>query len=250
MVDEEKLLLARTEDLYTLCDKYCCPRFSPFLDEAQQHFVMEKAGKRSGYTSGFFGGYPAAQRKVFGVFPEWYTYSEDDFLIKVLKFTKSFGEPLTHRDYLGTILSLGIDRAKTGDILVDGNTAYAFVAEDIVEFIRDQVTKVAGHGVKIEIISCREAVVPEQKFEEISVVAASLRLDAVAAAMLKLSRNLAVKLVETGRISVNHKVTQDAAKQLVQGDILSVKGYGRFILAHIGGKTRSERLHVIIKKYI
>ena len=175
MTDEEKLLLARTEDLFTLCDKYCCPRFSPFLDEAQQQLVMEKMGNRSGYTTGFFGGYAGARRKVFGVFPEWLPYSEDDFLIKVLKFTKSYGEPLTHRDYLGTILSLGIDRSKTGDILVDGDTAYAFAAEDIAEFIRDQITKVANRGVRIEIVGRGQVQVPEQKYEEISTVAAARR---------------------------------------------------------------------------
>ena len=250
LANEQKLLLARTEDLYTLCDKYCCPRFSTFLDEAQQQDIMENIGQRSGYSSGFFGGYPAAQRKIFGVFPEWFTYSEADFLIKVLKFTKSYGETLTHRDYLGTILSLGIDRAKTGDILVDGDTAYVFVAEDIAEFIRDQVTKVANRGVKIEIIPCGEAVIPEQKFEEIKAVAASLRLDAVIAAILNLSRNTAGKLVEAGRVSVNHRAAAETAKGLAEGDVLSVKGYGRFILSQVGGKTRSERLHVIIKKYI
>lgn len=250
LTEEEKLLLAKAEDLYTLCDKYCCPRFSVFLDESQQQLIRENIGEPSGYISGFFGGYPGAQRKVFGVFPEWVPYSETDFTIKVLKFIKNFGEPLTHRDYLGTILSLGIDRAKTGDILVDGDIAYVFVTEDIADFIRGQVTKVANRGVKIEVADCGGILVPEQKFQAISVVTASLRVDAVVAAMLRLSRNLSAKLILAGRVSINHKVSTDTAKQLSEGDILSVKGYGRYILAQVGGKTRSERLHVTIKKYI
>lgn len=250
MTEEEKLLLAKAEDVYRLCDKYCCARFTQFLDEAQQQLLIENIGAQAGYNTGFFGGYAGAQRKVFGVFPEWSPYSEDDFAIKVLKITKSFGEPLTHRDYLGTILSLGIDRAKTGDILVDGDTAYVFLLEDIADFVAGQITKIANRGVKTQVVSVREIEVPEQKFSVQGVVAASLRLDAVVGAMLHISRNLACRLVEGGKVSVNHKVTEETAKQLKEGDLLSVRGYGRFLLAEVGGKTRSERLHILIKKYI
>ena len=248
LTEEERLLVAKTEDLFALCDKYQSPRFSAFLTEEEQALLAPVI--KSVLNWRFYGGYPEAGRKVLGVFPEWAEPEEADFTIKVLKITKTYGEPLTHRDYLGTILSLGVDRSKTGDILVDGQTAYVFVCSDIAAFLRENITKIANRGVSVEIMEPGQVRVPEQKFETLDVVAASLRLDAVVAAMLHMSRNAAVKLIEGGKVAVNHRPAEDGAKQVTEDDLLSVRGYGRYKVCGAGGTTRSGRLHLDIKKYI
>lgn len=250
MEREEKLLLARIDDLFHACDKYCVARFSPFLDGAQKRMVEENYLSISGYQTLFFGGYPESERQMFGVFPEWEDATQSHFPISVLQITSGYGEPLSHRDYLGSILSFGIDRNKTGDILIDGNTAYVFASTDICEYLRENIKKVGNRGVKIEAVSPSDITVPEKQFELIDAVAASARLDAVLAAVLKLSRAQAVKLIEAEKVSIDHKMASDGAKNLTEGCLLSVRGYGRMRLDELGANTRKGRLHIRVKRYL
>ena len=124
MTSEEKLLIAKCEDLFRLCDRYADCRFSDFLNEAEQAFIQREIGQRLGYNTQFFGGFSDAQRKIFGVFPEWMEISYDVFPIGVVKISKKYKKVLSHRDYLGTVLSTGLDRVKIGDIIVNEDGAY------------------------------------------------------------------------------------------------------------------------------
>ena len=121
MTSEEKLLIAKCDDLFSQCDRYSDVRFSQFLNEAEQAVIIKNIGNRIGYNCCFYGGYDCAQRKIFTVFPEWSEPCNEEFPIKVLKIVKKFKKELSHRDYLGTVLSKGIDRNKVGDILIDSD---------------------------------------------------------------------------------------------------------------------------------
>ena len=250
MTDEEKLLTAKTEDLFKLCDKYCEPRFSVFLNEAEQGIIHENIGSRIGYNTGFFGGYADSERQFFGVFPEWDEFSEDKFPVAVLSVKKTYKKELTHRDYLGTVLSLGIDRSKTGDILVTDEGAFIFVTEDIADFIEYNLTKIANCGVKVKRTELNNENIPEREYEIHNVVAASQRLDAILAAALNVSRRESGLYINSGKVSVNHKPLENLSCILKEGDLLSVRGVGRIILDGIGTETRSGRIHVTVKKCI
>lgn len=242
----DDIFLKKIQDVYKLCEKYHSPRFSKFLDEAQQA-VLEKEGLIGG---ALFGGYPEAERCMLGVFPDWQEPDNSVFPIKVLEIKKKYDKELTHRNYLGTILSLGIERNKIGDILVGKDVSYVFAAEDIAEFIKDNIRKIAGCGVDIRVCEPEDIKVPEKSFEIIGIVAASMRLDAVVAAMLKLSRSEAKAFIMSGRISVNHIEKEQTDFLLSEKDLLSVRGFGRAEIFEIGNKTRSDRIHVVLKKYI
>lgn len=248
MTEEEKMLSAKTEDLFRLCEKYASPRFSAFLNEAQVAYVMEYAGDRLGYHTRISGGYPEAERCVFGVFPDW--TESFDFPIAVLSFSKTYAKMLSHRDYLGTVLSLGIDRSKTGDILVHESGAYLFVMEDIADYIENNISKIANCGVKIESIPPEQIKLPQKEFEIVNGVAASTRLDAVLAGALNLSRRETALLINSGRTSVNHKPVEEISFALKEGDLLSIRGFGRMVLEEIGKNTRSGRIHILLKKYV
>lgn len=242
---KDELLLRRIGDVCRLCEKYHTPRFSGFLDEREQAEVSAAF-----YGCVMFGGYAGAERKIFGAFPEWCEPDNAEFPIKLLIFTKRYAKDLTHRHFLGTILSLGIDRAKIGDIVIDGDRTYVFVSEDIAEFIINGISKVAGVGVDIEVSDCADNFVPERRFEEISAVCASLRLDAVVASVLKISRSEAKAFITAGKAAVNHAETLNVDDIVKEGDLLSLRGFGRTEISQIGGKTRSDRLHITFKKYL
>ena len=242
----EDIFIKIMQDEFRVSEKYHTPRFSKFLDGAQQAELV-----REGIFGGIlFGGFESAERCVLGAFPDWQEPEKSLFPIKALYIRKKYDKELSHRDYLGTVLSLGIERNNIGDILVTDTGAYMFVLEDIAEFICDNISKVAGCGAEVTICDIDSVIVPERKFEEICVIAGSLRLDAVVAAMLKASRNDAKMLILAGKVSVNHTEFLNGDYILSEKDLLSVRGFGRAELFKIGGKTRSDRVHITLKKYI
>ncbi len=250
MTSEEKLLLKKTEDLYRLCDKHQKPQFSTFLNEAEMAFIKNNIGQRIGYNSYFFGGYDDAMRTVLGVFPEWEEIDTDIFPLKIIKVIKKYKKELTHRDYLGTVLSKGINREQVGDILVNDDGAYIFILSDIIEYVASGIDKISNVGVKTLVTEISEIEIPEPKFETINTVCASLRLDAIVSAMLKSSRKEAASLILGEKISVNHLPICNVSHILKENDIISVRGSGRYIFVRVDGTTRSDRLHIIVKKYI
>lgn len=249
-LDEEKLLIAKIDDLYKKCDKYASAVFSAFLDPASQAIVAEKCGSRVGYNVKMFGGFDEAERKVFGVFNEWEQPDDSAFAISVVSIKSKGAARLTHRDYLGAILSLGIDRGKVGDILVEDTYALVFVADDIAEYIGNNISKIGKCGVQTQVCAAADAHIPPRRFELINVVAASERLDAVIAAALNISRSNAVSAIEGARVQINHKVCENVSQKLCVGDLISVRGFGRVVLEDMGGVTRKGRRHITLKKFI
>jgi len=216
------------------------------LDETEQAVIKNERVLKGV----MFGGYDKAERKLFGVFPEWQEPEEDEFPIAILKVTKKYEKELNHRHYLGTILSLGIERNKIGDILPVEDGATIFVLEDIAGFIKENITKIAGCGVDIEICNKKDIKIPEKRFELIDIVAASMRLDACLSAILKISRKEAKNLALSGKVLINHLEAKSEDAKLDMGDLLSIRGFGRVEVVEIGGKTRSDRTHITVKKFI
>lgn len=242
----DDIFIKKIYDVARLSEKYHSPKFLKFLDETEQAII-----KNEGILQGvMFGGYDGAERKLFGVFPDWQEPSEEEFPIAILKFTKKYEKELNHRHYLGTILSLGIERNKIGDILPGDDGATIFVLEDIAGFIKENIKKIAGCGVDIDICDRNSVKIPEKRFELIDIVAASMRLDACLAAILKISRRDAKNLALSGKVLINHLEAKSEDAKLDIGDLLSIRGFGRVEVLEIGGKTRSDRVHITVKKFI
>lgn len=247
MIDAEKLLIDKMYDLQRLCERDFEPQFSDFLDGAEQAIVKRHCHMGSLNTR-LFGGFDDAEKKVLGVFPEW--MEPGDYPIKILKIEHSFGGELSHRDYLGSVLGLGIERSKTGDILIDGNIAYVFVLSGIAEYIKQNLEKIGSRGVKVSIADEEDLHLPERKFQFIEGVCASPRLDAVIGACTNLSRARAAEMINAGLVKLNHIECEQVAKNVCEGDLMSVRGYGRYILEKVGEETRKGRIHITLKKYI
>ena len=242
---DDSVFLSKIDDVIRLCDKYKTARFSRFLDSREQAVL-----KNSGFSGTLFGGYKGAERRIFGVFPDFQEPDFSLFPIDLLKITVRGGQSPSHRQYLGTILSLGIERDRIGDILIEDKTAYAFVSSDISHFVKENITKVGKCGVSLEYADLGSVSLPEKKFESISCICASLRLDAVVAGLMNISRNEAKSLILSGRLGVNHFEIKKTDFVLKEGDLLSIRGFGRAEIEKIGAKTRSDRIHITFKKYI
>lgn len=232
--------------MFALCGKYASARFSQFLDGAEIADIRDNVHFSYGYNVMFWGGFEDAERKIMGVFPGWEEASADKFPLSAVKFTASFSKKLTHRDYLGTLMSLGIDRSKTGDILIEDGAAYAFVCSDIAEYIAGNINKIANVGVKTELVT--EAVkIPAREYRTAEAVCASLRLDAVISGTLNISRNETARLISAGKVKLNYREINNASQTVKEGDLVSVRGFGRFFLDEAGNQTRKGRVHITVR---
>ena len=243
----DSLLKARLEDAVQLCRHQSCPRFVGFLDERQ--YILAQSVLRHVPEAFFFGGHRDAERVMAGIFPDFMVPDESFFPIIPIAFTYRPETALTHRDFLGTLLSCGIKREKIGDILCGEGLAVAFVQEELVAFICDQIGKVGGEGVRIE--SPYHGELPQaHHFKELRETIASPRLDAVVKALTGLSREGAAQLIQAGLVSLNHVSNDNVSASVKEKDILSIRGRGRFRIDSIGPLTRKGRLCLQASQYI
>ncbi|MBQ4284389.1 MAG: hypothetical protein IJB96_10745 [Lachnospira sp.] len=226
--------------------------YSSFLSMSEIAIYKTMSKELEFIKSDTFGGYPNAERQViqFGDSTEFGyvgTYPID--VIKVEPLSAKFSQNLTHRDYLGAILNLGIERHLIGDIIIRENEAYVFCLKRISEFIIDNLDTIKHTHVKCSL-SWAPLEILRPNFEELDVIAASPRIDAVVSALTNKSRSAVVELFKTGKIFVNSFSCQDHSKQLKEGDILVIRHVGKFIYDGSGNETRSGRVYVHMRKYV
>ncbi|MEE0714281.1 MAG: YlmH/Sll1252 family protein, partial [Blautia sp.] len=155
---------------------------------------------------------------------------------------------LTHRDYLGSILNLGIERCKVGDILVEEDGAFVFCHTYMADFLIEKVCRIKHTPVKAERIT-EESQLPTPKREEISGTVASPRLDSVIGLAFRTSRSSMISYIEGGKVFINGKSVVSNGYTLKEGDIVSVHGKGKFQFHSVTSKTKKNRYHVILYKY-
>ncbi|ONI46511.1 hypothetical protein AN640_03360 [Candidatus Epulonipiscium fishelsonii] len=172
--------------------------------------------------------------------------------ISILKIEvkMKISEPLTHQDFLGSLLGLGIERKKIGDIVIKSFGAYVFAHKDIGEFIKWNLIKISRYTrIEITEIEEQELELEEPKFKEITGTVSSLRVDAVFSLGFKISRTIVTKLLQQDKGKCNGVLVK-ASSLMKEGDIGSLRGYGKIKLQAISGKTKKDRTHVILQKYM
>ncbi len=246
---EDTLLLARAEDAVQLCDKHSYPHFVGFVDERQRALIAAAFRHTPHAVCLFFGGYEGAERTLFGAFPSFMQPETALFPLVALECTYRETATLTHRDFLGTILSLGVKREKVGDILCGNGRTVVFVGEDIAPFLCDQITKVGGEGVTVTA-GLSAPLDITRAYKEINMTVASPRLDNVVKALTGLAREKAAVLITSGLVSLCHQPCESVSKTVLEGDIVSVRGYGRFRIVSLSNLTKKERIVLVAHKYL
>lgn len=220
--------------------------FTGFLSMAEQEALFETMHGSKGYTFRLFGGGEGCERQMarFGS-PEELGY-EEPFPVEALKITpllEKFADNFTHRDFLGAVMNLGIDRSTVGDIFLEGRTAFLYCTQRIAPYICENMIKVKHTNVRCERME--EGVeVPVREPEKISLIVSSERADAVLAKLWQLSRNQSLELFRTKKVFVNGRLCENNSSQLKSGDMVSARGYGRFLYYGALGETKKGRLNV------
>ncbi|GEN32717.1 MULTISPECIES: RNA-binding protein [Aneurinibacillus] len=214
-----------------------------FLDPRQAFIVRSLANREAGVYVAEFGGYEGAERVRIVLYPQYMEPTQEEFGVELLE-VKGSNQFLTleHRDYLGSLLGLGIKREKFGDILVHKEGAQLLVAEEIAEYVRLHMTQVHRIHVMVESKPLDKIDVPEQSFRTLSFTVQSPRLDAVIGDVYRLSRAKTIAPIQNGRAKVNFREVNDPSFQLEAGDVVSFKGFGRFKVNEIGGETKKGRI--------
>ncbi len=240
---------AHISDLAALSLKTGVPRFSRFLNE-QEAMIASYAARTSKANPYFYGGYDGAARTVCGFFDG--TYAEElpkDRLYPLCAVTFSFrkGAGLSHRDFLGAILGLGLQRSTVGDILTAEDYALVFCTEESAELILG-LEKIGRAGVNAAKGVLRE--LPQIEFSRTVKSVSSLRLDCVVCACTNISREKSASLIKLGQVSADFSVCLDVSAIQRAGSVISIRGYGRYWLSEIIGETKKGRVRVAIDKYI
>ena len=244
-------MIHRFEDLLERSRKNNTYYFSDFLSQADAALVWSVAGEGE---VRLFGGAEGTERNVarFGS-PEDFGY-EVDFPIVALcvePLNAKFADKLTHRDFLGALMNLGIDRAVIGDIFVNDATAYIFALEKIAPFIEESLTRVKHTSVKTHAISIAE--IPEgikPKLTPMEVIVPSLRLDVIIAKCYNLARGKAKGMFDEGQVFLNSRQCENPSAAIKADDTLSVRGYGKLIFREITHETKKGNIVIKVEKYV
>lgn len=246
---DDSALETRFRDLVRLSASGGRIRFSAFLDE-REAFAAQKLAKceKTGNIL-LWGGYSGAERVMLGVFPDFMQPDGVKFPIDAVTAAFRKCDRLSHRDFLGALLHAGVERSALGDILVEEGRCVFFCRSEISDFLLLQITKVGGTGVRMA--KGFDGPLPEaHHFEEWDAVVASARLDCAVAAAVSTSREKAAAMVRSGLVQLNHEISVSPPEEVREGDTLSVRGKGRFVLDRLGPVTKKGRLMIRGRKYL
>ena len=194
----------------------------------------------------FFGGYDGAERCMIGFCPDYITPT---FPISALEVTYRKTAQLSHRDFLGAVMGLGIKREKCGDIIVDDGKCLMFMQNDIARFVESSLLQVGREGVSVKITEPLKIRTPEKKYVEIKGTVSAMRLDCVLVLMLGQGRSRCVEWIESGKVFVNGVCALKSDMHIKEGDILSVRKSGRASV-ELGGTSKKGRIFVTLKKSV
>jgi len=251
MQDDTELLKKRFTELARRAFSQQRYMYSEFLTLAEQDALLGMRFDAASAPVSLDGGVDTAERKlaVFGN-EELCGYAEEPPIacVSIAPLSRKFADALTHRDFLGALMALGVRRGVLGDILLHENCGYLFCLESVADFIVSEFNQVKHTAVKCEIIaSLPDIAVKEPEARSVNV--ASERLDAIVAAVYKLSRSESQALIEQGKVFVNSRLTENTSLEPPPGAIVSVRGFGRFIYGGAAKETKKGRLFVDVRVY-
>lgn len=224
------------------------PYFIGFLTSEELQLTIQELTAQDVKSYFVWGGFKGSERCLVGFIPPGFELRPEQFPIKSVKIQFPKQYELSHRDFLGALMSLGIKRSCVGDILISSGSAYVMLKSEISDYVISQLQKIGRVGVKL---SCEE--VPDLVFKDdidlLNVTVSSLRLDNIISAVYNLSREKSSQAIKSGIVSVNHIIKQTLAYTVKQGETIVLKGRGKCVLEEMIGESKKGRKRLIIKKY-
>lgn len=243
--DDEKRLIARLDELVQKAGSGVSG-YSDFLDLHQQELARAVAVNGLAATWRLDGGYEQAERKRLVVGPEWEVEPDAGLTYLCVANQGYKVESPGHRDYLGAVLNLGIKREKLGDIVLQEASAILICDSALASYVSQQLTRVKHCSVSVEVIQALECVFNPPETSTRLINLASLRLDAAIAAAFNLPRSEVSEAVEGGKARINQMEIYKGSAPVKEGDLVSLRGHGRFRLEKIGGTSKKGRYRVLV----
>lgn len=245
-MEAEELLKKRFAELARKCYQNNQYTFTDFLSLADMagFYEMERELSYVSYT--IWGGSELCERVMvrFGS-EEFLGYTEEFPIVclEVKPLAQKFADQLSHRDFLGALMNLGIERSTLGDIFIVGNAGYIFCMDSMASYITENLTRVRHTTVMSKQVEDPPALSESDK-QEIVVQIASKRVDGVIAKVYKLSRNESLELFRQKKIFINGRLCENNSQLLKKQDKVSVRGYGRFEFAEEMNMSKKGKLNV------
>ncbi len=245
---EDRLSAAKVYDRMELAKKTFAPAFTDFMDPYSAHGIKHKLSDADCAIL-IYGGYEDSERVKLGFFPEF--SDEDISLFPItpveISYNAKYSKTLTHRDFLGSVLGLGITREKTGDIITEEGRAVIYADSDVADYIAVNLERVGHTKVNVKILSSFSPKPSEASEKKITL--SSLRLDALLSGAFNISRGRASELIKGEKVYINWKKTLSPSHGVEADDVVTLRGFGRIRLNEIMGITKKDRVLVSVSVY-
>lgn len=256
--DEDKLLIARIFDKIEFSIKRNSIEHTDFLDIRQRHLI-ERIMKNIKFNNFvIYGGYNEAERNILIIYPnkleEIFKGEKFDFntLVGIMRITlpNELKGIYSHRNYLGGIIKTGIKREKVGDIVTNINGADIIILKESEKYIYEGLkTLTRFHKARLDKIKIEELQIEKPKMQILNIIIPSMRIDSIVSEVIKTSRAKAVDIIKAERVFVNHELIFKSSKEIKTGDLITVRGKGRFKVGSILNNTKKGNLILEIEKY-
>ena len=245
---EEQPFIEQAVDWKNEVENRYAPKLTDFLDPRQRFIVASVIGHNGDIKIQGSGVFSNAERERLLIFPSYFEPNEADYQITVftIKYPAKFVQ-LKHPDVLGALLSLGLERSKFGDIRVNDYQVQFAVEKEIEDFVRMQLSGIGKVKVHVEAMQVDEPLITiaEEWKEEMHTVS-SMRLDVIMAKILNISRQKSQALISGKKVKVNWTERESVSFEIQEGDILSVRGFGRIKVIMIEGRTKKDKIRIQI----
>lgn len=258
---EKEILLSHITDKILCSENSFMITNSDFLSVDEKSDVLQLARQfNASIDTVLYGGFHDAERTVAIFIPKYFSVDDESIFaflkenpdynpISVVKITKDRFSEVSHRDYLGSIMGLGIKRSMLGDILVFDWGAYVFCTNKISGYICDNLNKCGRSAVICSIVADDSFELPEEKSELHFHSVASMRLDNIVAAGFGVSRTVCNDAIRAGLIFVNSVKAEKSDMKLKTNDKIVFRGKGKIIIAEHLGQSKKNRIHINIKHF-
>lgn len=250
-METEELLKKRFQELGQKCYQNNQYTFTGFLSPADLSCFYEMERELSYVPYTIWGGSELCERVMIRFGSEEELGYVEDFpisCIQIRPLVAKFSDELTHRDFLGALMNLGIERNTLGDILLIENTAFLFCMENMAEFIMENLSKV-----KHTSVLCKRAeeipAFSDKDRQEVKIQISSCRIDAVVSKVYRLSRSEAVEFFRQKKVFVNGRQCENNSQMLKEGDIVNVRGYGKFEFSGLQNMSRKGKINAVVFCY-
>lgn len=252
-MDKEEIVLQKhLKDLAERSYQNNMFTFSGFLSLPQQDLLYSMQSELSYVPFSLFGGNDCCERKMvrFGA-KEILGYNEEYpiMCVKVMPLIEKFADEFTHRDFLGAIMNLGIERSTIGDIILDGKKAYVFCMNQIASFMMEQLEQVKHTHMKCEIVLDDIAFSGKEPVEK-EIIVTSVRIDVIISKLYNISRNQSLQLFSAKKVFVNGRSQESNSYMLKESESVTVRGYGKFDYLGIRYATKKEKICIAILQYV